>query len=280
MNAGARLAWNPLILQCGTHLICFFALAIVRCGAQKFKASAMYEEGRGGADREGYVSEDQAKAKTATVIKKYANRRLYNTSTSTYVTLEDLSQMVRSGSDFVVFDAKTGEDITRSVLTQIIFEEENKGSQNLLPINFLRQLIRFYGDTMQGVVPSYLEMSLDTLMKDQDKIRKQMSEAFGGDVLKNAFGTDPMKAMEEITQRNMTMFQDAMRTFNPFAAAMGLSTTPPPPTRHNPQTSQAQPSHAKAAQTPPGEAKNDDLQQLKDQMAAIQDKLNSMSKPN
>lgn len=267
---GLRLAWKPLILQCGIHLIYFFALAIVRCGVQKFKASAKQAGARVRVNREGFVSEDQTKAQTATVIKKYANRRLYNTSTSTYVTLEDLSQMVRSGSDFVVFDAKTGEDITRSVLTQIIFEEENKGTQNLLPINFLRQLIRFYGDTMQGVVPSYLEMSMDTLMKDQDKIRKQMSEAFGGDVLKNALGTDPVKAMEEITRRNMTMFQDAMRTFNPFAAAMGMSTSPPPPS----------PSPRQSSQPPQGEARKDDLQQLKDQMAAIQDKLNSMSKPN
>ncbi len=217
------------------------------------------------------MSDEQGKAQTATVIKKYANRRLYNTSTSTYVTLEDLSQMVRSGTDFVVFDAKTGEDITRSVLTQIIFEEENKGSQNLLPINFLRQLIRFYGDAMQGVVPSYLEMSLDTLTKDQDKIRKQMTDAFGGDVLKNAFGADPMKAMEEITRRNMTIFEDAMRTFNPFAAAMGglggMGGAAGSPGKEAPPR-----------QPPPTENRKDDLQQLKDQMMAIQDKLNSMSK--
>ncbi len=262
MNADPSLAWKSRILQCGIHLIVVFALAIVRCGEQKF---GQLRPSWQLAVREGFVSEEQAKAQTATVIKKYANRRLYNTSTSTYVTLEDLSQMVRSGSDFVVFDAKTGEDITRSVLTQIIFEEENKGSQNLLPINFLRQLIRFYGDTMQGVVPSYLEMSLDTLMKDQDKIRKQMSEALGGDVLKNAFGADPMKAMEEITRRNMTVFQDAIQAFNPFAAAMGMATPSSPPSPR---------------QSPQSETRKDDLQQLKDQMAAIQDKLNAMSKPN
>ena len=109
-------------------------------------------------------------------IKKYANRRLYNTGTSTYVTLEDLATMVKDGDDFVVFDAKTGEDITRSVLAQIIFEQENKeGGQNLLPINFLRQLIRFYGDSMQMLVPRYLEVSLESLTQEQEKFRSQMA---------------------------------------------------------------------------------------------------------
>ncbi len=114
-------------------------------------------------------------AKDATIIKKYANRRLYHTGTSSYVTLEDLAQMVRAGEDFVVTDAKTGEDITRSVLTQIIFEQENKG-QFLLPIAFLRQLIQFYGDHMQALVPRYLEMSLTRFMSDQDKLREQMTK--------------------------------------------------------------------------------------------------------
>jgi polyhydroxyalkanoate synthesis repressor PhaR len=127
-------------------------------------------------------------SRNATVIKKYANRRLYNTATSTYVTLEDLARMVKEGADFIVYDAKSGEDITRSVLTQIIFEEENKGDNNLLPINFLRQLIRFYGDSMQGVVPGYLEFSLGNLMKEQDKVRKQMMDAFGGDAFKTMEG--------------------------------------------------------------------------------------------
>src|SRR5205814_10294369 len=130
------------------------------------------------------------------VIKKYANRRLYNTATSTYVTLDDLSAMVKSGTDFVVYDAKTGEEITRSVLTQIIFEEENKGT-NLLPIRFLRQLIRFYGDSMQAFVPGYLELSLETLAKEQDKFRQQLVETWGA---------DPFKAMEEQAKRNMAVF--------------------------------------------------------------------------
>src|SRR5215217_1582115 len=107
-----------------------------------------------------------AKEKEPTTIKKYANRRLYNTGTSTYVTLEDLANMVKAGEDFVVFDAKSGDEITRSVLTQIIFEQENKG-QNLLPITFLRQLIRFYGDSIQNLIPSFLEFSIDNLTREQ-----------------------------------------------------------------------------------------------------------------
>src|ERR1700710_2989149 len=117
--------------------------------------------------------------KAPVTIKKYANRRLYNTGTSAYVTLEDLAAMVKHGEDFVVFDAKTGEDITRSVLAQIIFEQEGKCGQSLLPITFLRQLIRFYGDSMQMMVPRYLEVSLDTLVREQEKMRTQVAQAFG-----------------------------------------------------------------------------------------------------
>jgi polyhydroxyalkanoate synthesis repressor PhaR len=156
------------------------------------------------------LSGEQAATANAVVIKKYANRRLYNTATSTYVTLDDLADMVKKGTDFVVYDAKSGEEITRSVLTQIIFEEEGKG-QNLLPIKFLRQLIRFYGDSMQAFVPGYLEMSLESLTREQDKLRQQLAEIWGA---------DPFKAMQEQTERNMSMFHDAIRMFNPFAAAM------------------------------------------------------------
>jgi polyhydroxyalkanoate synthesis repressor PhaR len=187
------------------------------------------------------------------VIKKYANRRLYNTATSTYVTLDDLSAMVKSGTDFVVYDAKTGEDITRSVLTQIIFEEENKGT-NLLPINFLRQLIRFYGDQMQGLVPGYLDFSLSNLTKDQDKLREQMMGAFGGDAF---------KSMEEQAKRNMSMFNDAMKMFNPFAAAMGMGEAPPSPGKSD------------AADSPA--ASKDELKDLKAQLQAMQDKLNKLA---
>src|SRR6266478_5633584 len=119
-----------------------------------------------------------AKPEEPIVIKKYANRRLYNTGTSTYVTLEDLAGMVKNGEDFVVYDAKSSEDITRSVLTQIIFEQENKAGQNLLPIAFLRQLIRFYGDSMQMLVPRYLEVSIQSLAREQEKFRQHMSQAF------------------------------------------------------------------------------------------------------
>lgn len=150
-----------------------------------------------------------AKSSDPVTIKKYANRRLYNTGTSTYVTLEDLAGMVKNGEDFVVFDAKTGEEITRSVLTQIIFEQENKeGGQNLLPIAFLRQLIRFYGDSMQMLVPRYLEVSIDSLTREQSKFRDQISQAFGV----GGFG-----ALEDHVRRNMEMFERAFAMFVPFA---------------------------------------------------------------
>ncbi|MDT3684824.1 MAG: polyhydroxyalkanoate synthesis repressor PhaR [Pseudorhodoplanes sp.] len=151
-------------------------------------------------------------------IKKYANRRLYNTGTSTYVTLEDLATMVKDGEDFVVYDAKSGEDITRSVLAQIIFEQENKEGQNLLPINFLRQLIRFYGDSMQMLVPRYLEVSLESLTKEQEKFRQQMAQAFGV----GSFGP-----LEDQVRRNMEMFEKAFSMFTPFARPAGASKEQP-----------------------------------------------------
>jgi len=141
-------------------------------------------------------------------IKKYANRRLYNTGTSTYVTLEDLAAMVKNGEDFLVYDAKTGDDITRSVLAQIIFEQENKAGQNLLPATFLRQLIRFYGDSMQMLVPRFLEQSIDTLTRDQEKFRTQMTNAFG---MGAAFAP-----LEEQVRRNMELFERTFAMFKPF----------------------------------------------------------------
>ena len=149
-----------------------------------------------------------AKSEEPIVIKKYANRRLYNTGTSTYVTLEDLAAMVKSGEDFIVYDAKTGEEITRSVLTQIIFEQENKAGQNLLPITFLRQLIRFYGDSMQMLVPRYLEVSIESLTREQEKFRQQMSQAFGA---------GPFGPLEDQVRRNMEMFERAFSMFATFA---------------------------------------------------------------
>ncbi len=142
------------------------------------------------------------------VIKKYANRRLYNTAKSCYVTLDDLSKMVRAGQDFVVYDAKSGDDITRSVLTQIIFEEDAKG-QSMLPTNFLRQIISLYGDTLQGVVPSYLEASMETFAQNQDRMRQ-------------AFGGKPATAnFESMTRGNMEWFEQAMRMFAPFGVGAG-----------------------------------------------------------
>src|SRR5438034_7829385 len=141
-------------------------------------------------------------------IKNNANRRLYNTGTSTYVTLEDLATMVKAGENFIVHDAKTGEDITRQVLAQIIFEQENKEGQNLLPINFLRQLIRFYGDSMQMLVPRYLEVSLDSLTREQEKFRGQIAQAFG---------MGGFSAIEDQVRRNMEMFERTFAMFAPFA---------------------------------------------------------------
>lgn len=140
-------------------------------------------------------------------IKKYANRRLYNTATSSYVTLENLAQMVKDGTDFVVYDAKTGEDITRSVLTQIIVEEEGKG-QNMLPIGFLRQLISLYGDNLQFMVPRYLESSMEAFARNQDQMRQYF---------KDVSGVFPFGAFEEMGKQNMALFERAMQMFTPFA---------------------------------------------------------------
>jgi polyhydroxyalkanoate synthesis repressor PhaR len=183
-------------------------------------------------------------------IKKYANRRLYNTGTSTYVTLEDLATMVKEGENFVVYDAKTNEDITRSVLAQIIFEQENKEGQNLLPINFLRQLIRFYGNSMQMLVPRYLEASIDTLTREQEKFRQQMSQAFGT----GAFGP-----LEDQVRRNMEMFQRAFTMFVPFA--------------NREQTGDAEQPQSPAAAENEG---NNEINDLKRQMEDMQKRLDRL----
>ncbi len=187
------------------------------------------------------------------VIKKYANRRLYNTSTSAYVTLEHLSQMVKDKTDFVVYDAKTGDEITRSVLTQIIFEEESKGGQTLLPIPFLRQLISFYGDSLQGVVPQYLEMSMAQFARNQEQMRGY---------LQNAFGFNPFQQFETMGKQNMAMFEQAMRVFNPFRAGQAG----PGQLAANGQ----EPSPPQAAAPPPpapqGEVVIDDLKRKLDEL--------------
>jgi len=160
------------------------------------------------------------------VIKKYANRRLYNTATSTYVTLEHLSRMVKEGIEFVVHDAKTGEDITRAVLTQIIVEEEAKG-QHLLPIGFLRQLIGFYGDSLQGLVPQYLEMTMRSFSDNQDRMRRYLNETFGGLFSFNQF--------EEMGRKNLAMFEQAMHMFTP--GATGRPAEKPAETSERPASS-------------------------------------------
>jgi len=196
------------------------------------------------------------------VIKKYANRRLYNTASSSYVTLEHLSEMVKKGTDFVVYDAKSNDDITRSVLTQIIFDEENRdGAANLLPIQFLRQLIRFYGDSMQALVPSYLELSLDSFTKQQDRMRSQMTETMGG--------AQGMRYFEDHVRQNMQLFDRAMKMFSPFAFGgqpEGAATASP--------TDPATPApSAGAAST----ASPDTLEAMKQQLSAMQQQLEKLA---
>jgi polyhydroxyalkanoate synthesis repressor PhaR len=159
------------------------------------------------------MSEPQTSAKAPITIKKYANRRLYNTATSSYVTLDHLSQMVKDGDDFVVFDAKTGDDITRSVLTQIIVEEESKGGQNLLPISFLRQLIGFYGDSLGGLVPRYLDYSMQAFSRNEQQMRDYMRNALEG--------MFPFNPFEEMGKQNMSFMESAMKMFTPFYQAHG-----------------------------------------------------------
>lgn len=195
------------------------------------------------------------------VIKKYANRRLYNTATSAYVTLDHLAQMVKDKTDFVVYDAKTGEEITRSVLTQIIFEEESKSGQNLLPIPFLRQLISFYGDSLQGVVPQYLEMSMAQFSRNQEQMRRY---------LQNAFGFNPFQQFEAMGKQNMAMFEQAMRMFNPFGSGGAPGSTPP-------QANGAEPS-TKPQTSPPGPVNDQAIDDLKRKLDELQSQLALLSK--
>ncbi len=183
------------------------------------------------------------------VIKKYANRRLYNTAASSYVTLDHLSEMVREGVDFVVQDAKTGDDITRSVLTQIIFEQESRG-QNLLPVEFLRRLIRFYGDSMQAFLPAYLNMSMESFAKGQDQMREQFTRTFAG--------RTPMAAFEEQAQRNMAMFQQALSMWSPFVGGAAP---------------------IKPSTSPSEGSKDEQLAELRRQMEAMQKQIEAMINP-
>lgn len=179
------------------------------------------------------------------IIKKYANRRLYNTETSSYITLDLLSQMTREGREFVVVDAKSGEDITHNVLTQIIMEEEQRG-KNMLPVNFLRQLIAMYGDSMQSMVPQYLEASMDAFRKNQQQFQEAMKGAFGGGPL------------AEIAKRNMQMFEAAASAFGNGVPGMP-GVTPP------------------AAASATDESKDDEIAVLKAQLAALNAKIDKLS---
>jgi polyhydroxyalkanoate synthesis repressor PhaR len=192
--------------------------------------------------------------KAPIVIKKYANRRLYNTATSSYVTLDHLCQMVKDGADFVVYDAKSGEDITRSVLTQIIVEEESKG-QNLLPIAFLRQLISFYGDNLQFLLPRYLEQSMDAFAHNQEQMRNYLKDSFGG--------MFPFGRFEELGKQNIAFLEQAMRMWNPFKGPGGQNAAGDKP---------AAPEPAKPA------AENQSLDSLKAQMDAIQRQVEALSR--
>ena len=188
------------------------------------------------------------------VIKKYANRRLYNTATSAYVTLEDLARMVREGTQFVVYDAKTNEDLTRQILTQIIFEEESRG-EALLPVQFLRQLIGFYGGQMQGVLPSYLEMSLDNFTRQQEQIRGQFSRAFGA--------TPGAGLMDEAVKRNMALFTEAMKMWPGFGAVARPA---------NAAQSEGQ-TEARASNAPAAPDPLDEMRRQMDEMRTQLDKL-------
>ena len=200
--------------------------------------------------------------KDAVVIKKYANRRLYNTDTSSYVTLEDLAQMVRSDKEFVVYDAKTGDDLTHAVLTQIIVEQEGRGGgQALLPIPFLRQLIRFYDDSLARMVPSYLQLSLETLSREQERFRSQMASSWGPSA---AF-----EAYQEQTRRNLALFEQAMKMWTPFTG--GLTTSASGSTER-PVTAPEAPASAPAA-----EPARDDLSEMRAQLAAMQAKIEKLS---
>ena len=199
--------------------------------------------------------EEQAGAQTPPVmIKKYANRRLYNTATSSYVTLDDLSRMVKDGREFVVNDAKTGEDITRAVLTQIIVEEEQKG-QNLLPISFLRQLIGLYGNNMQWLVPRYLEHAMATFARNQEQMRKSLQDAFGG--------LFPFGPLEEMGKQNLALFEKTMKMFSPFPA--------PPPAATADKGMAAE----KPGEPPPSEGS---LKELTDKLNALQQQIDALSK--
>jgi polyhydroxyalkanoate synthesis repressor PhaR len=204
-------------------------------------------------------SDIQPDKKEAVVIKKYANRRLYNTETSTYVTLDDLAQMVRNDKDFVVYDAKSGDDLTHAVLTQIIVEQESReGGQTLLPIPFLRQLIRFYDDNIGSMVPSYLQFSLENLVKEQEKFRTMFASAFANPAA--AF-----EAYQDQARKNMAMFEQAMTMWTSFGGAANY---------------QAKKAELQGDDQPQSsdDAPKAELDELKTQLAAMQQRIDRLAK--
>jgi polyhydroxyalkanoate synthesis repressor PhaR len=212
-------------------------------------------------------SDSSADKKEPVVIKKYANRRLYNTETSTYVTLDDLAAMVKGERDFVVFDAKTGDDLTHSVLTQIIVDQESRmGNETLLPIPFLRQLIRFYGAGIERFVPSYLQISLEMLAKEQERFRKQFAGAF---TPAGAF-----EAYQEQARKNLAMFEQAMAMFSPFAHAKGAGT------KSGEDGSEVKKAEHTAMPAPPAAetaGRAEEIAELRVQLAAMQSRLEKLS---
>lgn len=227
------------------------------------------EAKQGSAKRRGAGDDGSGQGPSAKVItiKKYANRRLYNTATSSYVTLDHLCQMVKDGEDFVVYDAKTGDDITRSVLTQIIVEEEAKG-QNLLPIGFLRQLIGFYGDSLQMVVPRYLDHAMSTFSENQEQTRGQMKEALGG--------MFPFGQFEELSKQNMAMFENAFSMFTPpMADAQHKQNNPSDAKPSSDEGDGGEAPETAAPATPFGMV--DPLKTMQDQLNLMQRQLRSMT---
>lgn len=196
-----------------------------------------------------------------TTIKKYANRRLYNTKTSSYVTLDHLAEMIKQNEDFVVVDAKTGDDLTRSVLTQIIVEQEGKG-QNLLPIKFLRKIIGFYGDSLGGVLPRYLEESMDAFSQKEGQMRETMQNAFKGFF--------PAEQFEDMTKQNMAMFENAMKMMTPFTSQASGQTSSQ--TANEPEPSPKQPTPSA------GSASTGGVDDLKAQLDAMQSQLEGLIK--
>ena len=205
------------------------------------------------------MARDAEQESRPVIIKKYANRRLYNTDTSTYVTLEDLAEMVEGERDFVVYDAKSGEDLTHAVLTQIIVEQESRGT-NLLPIGFLRQLIRFYGDSMQRLVPSYLEFSLNSLTRQQEQYRRRFA---------HTFGTAAFDAMQEQVRKNFATFERALGLFSPFTAA------PTAMALRRQAAAATERVEAKGANSKPSE---DEIATLKAELTAMQQRLEQLSR--